>query len=113
MNGDNKQKNMKENKIDELVNFDFDAVSAPALKLALELHRKEQAEREAKNALVRIQQIENLVQRNVYELREVRKLERKQKDNLEKLIAAKEQFYKDGNWENFCNTLKNQKITTL
>lgn len=90
-------KNEKIN-IDNLVNLNPDMVTAPALKLALEMHRKEQNEREAAVALERLRQIEIDVQGGVNMLRKLRRQEREVKERLEKIVAAKEQFLRDGDW---------------
>jgi len=92
---------MKKNEIERLVDMDPNKVQAPALKAALELHQKQQAERDAQQALSRISEIENIVGREVHKLREVRKEERRIKERLERIVAAKEQFFKDGDWSAF------------
>lgn len=90
-----------ESEINRLVNIDPTKVQAPALKAALELHRKQVEEREAKQALERISEMETIVNRQVERLRAIRQQERDAKENLVKLIAAKEQFFKDGDWAAF------------
>mgnify|MGYP006276738893 CR=1 FL=1 len=92
---------MKRNDIDNLINVDPDKVQAPALKAALEMHRKELEEREATVALERLRRIEDIIQIRVQSVRELRARERKARENLEKVVKAKEQFLKDGNWEAF------------
>lgn len=94
---------MKNNKnnIENLLAVDPNTVTAPALKLALEQYRKEQEERAAKQALEYLRTVENHVTSHVERLRSIRKQERDAKENLEKVVAARDEFHKTGNYEAF------------
>ena len=102
---------MKRNEInkelEQLVNMDPDKVEAPALKAALELHRKQVAEKEAELALERIGELDRIVNRQVVQLRSIRQQERQAKDKLTKLMEARAQFFKDGNWAAFVKVYHN------
>lgn len=93
---------MKDNKsIEALLAVDPNTVAAPALKLALERHRKEQEEKAAMVALEHLRTVENHVEAHVERLRNIRKLEREAKANLEKVVAARDEFHKTGNFDTF------------
>ena len=96
---------MKKSNIESLLAVDPNNVTAPALKLALEQHRKEQDERAAKQALEYLRQVESEVEQRVTQLRRIRKMEREAKENLEKVVAARDEFHKTGNFDAFRQTL--------
>lgn len=94
---------MKNDKtIEGLLAVDPSTVTAPALKLALEQHRKEQEEKAARQALEYLRNVEKHVEAHVARLRQIRKLEREAKENLEKVVAARDEFHKTGNYDAFC-----------
>jgi hypothetical protein len=92
---------MKKSNIESLLAVDPNTVTAPALKLALEQHRKEQEERAAKQALEYLRTVEDNVTSFVERLRSIRKMERAAKENLEKVVAARDEFHKTGNFDAF------------
>lgn len=98
---------MKNSNIESLLAVDPNNVSAPALKLALEQHRKEQEERAAKQALEYLRAVEEHVTSHVERLRSIRKQERAAKERLEKVVAARDEFHKTGNFEAFRSTMFN------
>ena len=96
----------KTDTIESLLAVDPNTVSAPALKLALEQHRKEQEEKNAKIALGYLRTVEANVESAVESLRYLRKMEREAKERLTKVIAARDEFHKTGNWENFAKAIR-------
>jgi hypothetical protein len=96
---------MKKTNIESLLAVDPSMVTAPALKAALEQHRKEQEERAAKQALEYLRDVEAHVESHVNRLRTIRKMEREAKANLEKVVAARDEFHKTGNFDAFRQTL--------
>jgi len=96
---------MKKSKIESLLEVDPSMVTAPALKAALEQHRKEQEERAAKQALEYLRKVEEHVDAHVNRLRALRKLEREAKQKLEQVVAARDEFHKTGNFDAFCNVV--------
>jgi len=97
---------MKNSNIESLLAVDPNTVSAPALKLALEQHRKEQEEKNAKVALGYLRTVETHVEQAVEHLRSIRKMERDAKERLTKVVAARDEFHKTGNWENFLKAIR-------
>lgn len=97
---------MNNSKIEYLLAVDPNNVSAPALKLALEQHRKEQEEKNAKIALGYLRTVETHVEQAVEHLRSIRKMEREAKERLTKVVAARDEFHKTGNWENFLKAIR-------
>ena len=98
---------MKKNEsIESLLAIDPKNVAAPALKLALEQHRKEQEQREAEQALCYLRSVEHHVEEAVSILRDARRVERMAKERLEKVVAARDEFHKTGNWENFVKAIR-------
>lgn len=95
-----------ENNIEALLAVDPNTVTAPALKLALEQHRKEQEEKAARVALNYLRKVEEHVEQAVDNLRSIRKMERDAKDRLTKVVAARDEFHKTGNWENFAKAVR-------
>lgn len=99
---------MKEDKsIEALLAVDPSTVTAPVLKLALERHRKEQEEKAANVALEYLRSVESNVQAHVANLRRYRKLERDAKERLVKVVAARDEFLKTGNFEEFTKAINN------
>lgn len=96
----------KEDNIEKLLAVDPNMVTAPALKLALEQHRKEQSEREAKRALEYLRVVEDQVMSRVQALRSIRKQERLVKENLEKVVAARDEFHRTGDFEEFRKAIR-------
>jgi hypothetical protein len=97
---------MKNDKtIEALLAVDPSTVTAPALKLALEQHRKEQEEKATRQALEYLRNVEKHVEAYVERLRQLRKMERKAKENLEKVVAARDEFHKTGNHDAFSKTV--------
>lgn len=93
--------NNKDNSIEALLAANPNMVTAPALKLALEQLRKEQSERETKRALEYLRVAEDQVTSRVQTLRNIRKQERLAKENLEKVVAARNEFHRTGDFEEF------------
>lgn len=96
---------MKKTGIEALLAVDPNTVSAPALKAALEQHRKEQEEQQAKQALEYLRNVEYHVERSVRALREIRERERAAKAKLEKIVAARDEFHKTGDFNKFSTTV--------
>lgn len=96
-----------DNTIDGLLAVDPSTVSAPALKLALEQHRKEQEEKAAREALQYLRNVEMYVSNSVEQLRQARRVEREAKERLEKVVAARDDFHKTGNWSEFNKAIRN------
>lgn len=95
-----------ENNIEALLAVDPNNVTAPALKMALEQHRKEQEEKAARLALNYLRSVEANVEEAVDNLRSIRKMERDAKERLTKVLAARDEFHKTGNWENFAKAIR-------
>lgn len=87
--------------VERLANMDPSKIQAPALKAAVERHRKAMEDREAELALQRLNQIQDLLDESVSKLRRLRAAEKMAKEQVSKIVAAKEQFLLDGNWDNF------------
>lgn len=88
--------------LDRLVS---EEVSADAVKLALEQHKKKQQERDAARVTAALERYDERVQANVNGIRSARKIEKSAKENIGKLEAALEAFKKDGNIEAFVASL--------
>jgi hypothetical protein len=96
---------MKKLNIESLLAADPSIVLAPVLQVALEQHRKEQDECAAKQALEYLRHVEMHVEERVETLRRIRKMEREAKANLERVVAARDEFHKTGNFDAFRQTL--------
>ena len=99
--------------IDKLLEVDHEAVTAPILKLALEQHRKEQEELAGKRALQYLQHVESIVKEHVSRLRNIRKQERDAKSALANVVAARDEFHKTGNYEQFCKAISDDRVVYL
>lgn len=88
--------------LDRLVS---DEVSADALKLALEQHKKKQQERDAQRVTDLLEAYDRSVNKHVANIRAARKVEKEAKAKIEKLEAALEAFKKDGNIDTFYTTV--------
>lgn len=85
-------------KIESLLKTDPSKVTVPALKAALVQHQKDEAEKQNKLALEYLRIVDRSVNSGVENLREARTIERKAKERLEKLVAAKDAFLASGDF---------------
>lgn len=88
--------------LDRLVS---DEVSADAVKLALEQHKKKQQERDAQRVTDLLEAYDRSVNKHVVNIRAARKAEKDAKAKIDKLEAALEAFKKDGNIDTFYATV--------
>ena len=88
--------------LDRLVS---DEVSADALKLALEQHKKKQQERDAQRVTDLLEAYDRSVNKHVANIRAARKVEKDAKAKIDKLEAALEAFKEDGNIDTFYATV--------
>lgn len=89
--------------LDRLVS---EEVSADAVKLALEQHKKKQQERDTERVTAALERYDERIQASVNGIRAARKIEKEAKAKIEKLEAALEAFKKDGNIEAFVASLQ-------
>lgn len=90
--------------IEQLIK-DQETVVNKDLKAALKQFEKEQSEKRQKELLNEFKEVQAILDYSVQELREVRKREKLAKSKVEIINKAKEQFTKDGNYQNFVDTL--------
>lgn len=87
--------------LDKLLARYPETIQAPALKAALEQHKKEKEEADAQRALRLLTSAQTEIESSVSELRAIRKREERQRKVILALNNAMESFMKDGDVEKF------------
>ena len=102
-----KQTKVTESRVDELLK-QLETVSNDALKSALQKQLEFEQKKEENLILSRFEVLSKHLNNHVEQLREIRKMEREARSNVEIFDKVFEQFKKDGNWKQAKESLNKQ-----
>ena len=98
---DNKNNKNYDSVVEKLVMVDTSVISTAAIKTAAEEIAKETSAQQVANAKRCLQFADEMISSAVANLREARKAEKVAKERVNKLVAAREEFVKTGDWNKY------------